>query len=820
MAVAPPTLTVEVDFLGNPSATYYDRHYNDDSVVSYWRLNSTSAFPDEHDGVNDGVVTNAPTLVTGALPYDSNQALSFNGTNEDAYVAESGTLYPPSFTLETWVKVISYPGSTRDLVGKRGSYFLQISSAGSILFKVKNDGTTATCSSNAPISTGVWHHLAGVYDAGSDTAYLYVDGILNQTETFTLGIEVNLQPLRWAAVPGTTAPTYQWTQTAAGTGPSVTCPGGAVNAGDLLIAHFAVTQDDTVTAEPSGWLQVAAANTGSPAKMARIYYKVATGSEPGSYTWTINAAHAYVIAVSRFSGVASLAPLANPGYGSSTASGTTHATGTHLPNIDNTMVLALFSADSNLTWTADSGTERYDVGDATAQASISMYSQTQATAAGIQVTGSSSGTATGTAFMLVLGGTGLTYTAVSLDDTSLWNRALNLAEVRGLYESRLAGVGAWSNVSADVRNLQTKAGRQYELSRMEAGTGSGTLKDLGRDYDPANAVGIHAPNVIPLRKIRAQATISAVTYPIMRDFVERWPSRWQGKELAEVDLTMVDGFEPLALADVTGTLASGLSGTQINEILDKAQWPSTDRAIDDGVFVMADQTFAVDTKALTEIQDIADSELGLFFIDAAGVATFHDSAHRWTQTRSITTQATFKDAVTLTDPAAQVSYVDLVPSFDKDNLINEWRVQTAHSVVATARDEVSASLYFRRSEFRSTRLDATADAQTQAVALLQQTAKPALRFDSLTVKPSTTFEWQTCLGLRISDRVTVVRSPVPSGGDTIITKDCFVEGISWSIAPGPMWVVSFQLSPVSSASYYDTIIRDGPVSYWRLDTAA
>lgn len=812
--MAAPALVLEIDFLGNPSATYYDRHSSDTDVVSYWRLNSASTFEDEKN-VNDGVVTNAPTLVTGALSYDSDQALSFNGTNEEAYALSSSSLSPASVSLEAWVKVASYPGSTKDLVGKAGSYVFRITSTGLVQFRIKQDTSIATVQTNAPITTGVWHHLVGVYDGA--TSYIYLDGILDQSSGHAGGYEASLQPMRWAAARSTgPAPTYQGTDTAAGTGPSVTCncPAGTA-AGHLLVAHFHVTAADTVTAVPSGWVEAGAADGAN--YMSRVYYKVATGSEPANYTWTISAADTYVIAISRLTGVDPQAPLANLGYGGATAAATTHATGTHLPNIDGYIVLALFSERGNQTWTYDSGNEGYDVGTGAAVggASIAMSHQQVGTAASIQVTGTATDSLAGSAFMLIIGGTGLTYTTASIDETAVWSKALNGDQVRGLWESRLAGLGAWTDVSADTRNLQTKAGRQYELARMEAGTASGALNDLDRDYDPANLVGFYAPNVIPLRKCRARANLSGVYYPLAQQFVERWVPRWPARELATVDITMVDGFEPLALAGVTGTLSADLAGAQIDALLDKALWPSADRAIDEGVFSMADATLAVDTKALTAIQDITDSELGLFFIDSSGIATFHDSAHRWTAARSITSQATFTD-----DGVNDIAYQDLVPSFDKDNLINEWKVADARGVVVTARDEVSAGLYFPRSEFRSTRLDATADAETQAVALLQQTAKPALRFDSLTVKPATTVAWQECLDLRISDRVTVIRDPVPSGSGSTITKECFVEGISWSIVPGPAWTVMFQLSPVSSASYYDTIIRDRPVSYWRLDSVA
>src|SRR5207237_7925192 len=127
-----------------------------------------------------------------------------------------------------------------------------------------------------------------------------------------------------------------------------------------------------------------------------------------------------------------------------------------------------------------------------------------------------------------------------------------------------------------------------------------------------------------------------------RGFLERLQTAWAEPSYAELRAGTVDAFKPLALAGVSGTLPAALSGTQVHTLLDKAGWPRADRAIDVGQFAMAATVLSSGAKALTEIQDIVESELGLFFIDAAGVATFHDFAHRWTSTRSVTSQATFR----------------------------------------------------------------------------------------------------------------------------------------------------------------------------------
>ena len=164
-----------------------------------------------------------------------------------------------------------------------------------------------------------------------------------------------------------------------------------------------------------------------------------------------------------------------------------------------------------------------------------------------------------------------------------------------------------------------------------------------------------------------------------------------------------------------------------------------------------------------------------------------------------------------------------MPSDDDDKIVNNWQVSPDPSAPGAAVQEVfdhpSMAGNFPLTQTRSTRLASNTDALSQANSLLDETAEVAMRFDSITIVPTTTLGFQECLGLTISDRVTVVRTPGASG--STVTKDCFIEGIgSWSIRPGPAgaWAVSFPLSPVTSGNYYMTIIRDGPVSYWRDDT--
>jgi hypothetical protein len=572
----------------------------------------------------------------------------------------------------------------------------------------------------------------------------------------------------------------------------------------------------TITSSPEGWIQVASED---PAVTGRshscVFWKIATASEPTAYTWTTSTTVDYAMAISRITGVDSLVPVGRAFSAVQTSAVTAHPTGTHLVSSENSMIMAMFSSRGAVTFTEDSGTERYDTASLNA---IAASTQTQSSPSAISVTGTASSANNGAAHWLAINGSGVNETACSLDDWTYWNRALTPSEIARNYYSKDSGVGTWTDVSLKLRNIDVKAAsRQYELDQMEAGMFDFVLKDESRNFDPANTSSVYYPNILPVRKVRARTTYQSTVYDLFYGYIERWPPQNFVPSYQEVALLAVDGFDALALADVNGTLNSGYSGAQINVLLDKALWPKDARAIDTGQYVMAAQTLQ-NTKALGAIQELAASEGGIFFIDRAGIATFHDSAHRGSFTRSTQSQVTFTDNHSVTG----IFYQGLSPSFDKDRVINDWVVSPDSSTFGAEaqeqEDAESVAKFWRRSGSRSTRLIANADAYSQAGNLLNQTSVPGQRFESIMVKPTTAAAYQACLGLTISDRVTVVRGIVSGWDGSILTRDCFVEAVAFTAELAEPWTFAIALSPVSYGNYRSTIMRDGPVSYWRFNT--
>jgi len=212
------------------------------------------------------------------------------------------------------------------------------------------------------------------------------------------------------------------------------------------------------------------------------------------------------------------------------------------------------------------------------------------------------------------------------------------------------------------------------------------------------------------------------------------------------------------------------------------------RDIDAGQETRAAQTFTDGSKALSVIQDIADTELGTFFVSADGKATFQDRDYRQGVTASL---GTFSD-----EEGGGIEYLDLVPSFDWDRVRNEWLVSPDSSVVGgsaqRAADDTSIRRFGLQTNERSTGLTSNADALAQAQYLVARTAAPALRIEEMRLEPIEGYDaWQQVFKRELSDQVTVVRHP---GAGSTVSQASVVEAVGHDVDP-ERWLVTWETSP-------------------------
>lgn len=395
---------------------------------------------------------------------------------------------------------------------------------------------------------------------------------------------------------------------------------------------------------------------------------------------------------------------------------------------------------------------------------------------------------------------------------------------------------AWQDISGYLIDFDTRHGRTYETDQVSAGSLTVTLDNADRSFDPTYSAGQFYPNVLPRKRIRVTCVWNSVTSYLFDGYVDRWPPVWTGPDDATVTVTARDAFLPLATANIAGSFPQELSGARIQRVLAAALWPAsstptagywvlgtgalgtTDKlayttptsVLDTGSWLIQ-PTVIVDTDnvdALSHIQQVTDTEQGLFFVDGQGRLVFHDRFRR------IRTQT---PAVTLTDdPAAadstHIVYFALSPSFDYDHGANDVKVTATGGTTQTATSSTAVDDYFRTTETLSTLHDNDPDAMSAARFRLHNakdvrdgTGKPRIRVDSVSINPWApvgTEAWPAVLARELSDRVNVRRLPGvhPAGVVEEINQDCYIEAIRHTATPPNDWVTVYELSPASPAA--------------------
>ena len=186
-------------------------------------------------------------------------------------------------------------------------------------------------------------------------------------------------------------------------------------------------------------------------------------------------------------------------------------------------------------------------------------------------------------------------------------------------------------------DLKIRRGRQTYLNIDTDGNANGfepvrvgsatlTLENSNRRFDPYNTSSPLYTNVLPGRYIRIQLLIDGVTYPIFHGKIRNITSIDNGTE-QKVRLEIEDGLRLLQSADTSVSIQNNISTDDaINSVLTDIDWP----AIFGTNIEASSDTIAywwAEGKAANEIRNLAEAELGQFFIAADGNATFYSRHH-------------------------------------------------------------------------------------------------------------------------------------------------------------------------------------------------
>jgi YD repeat-containing protein len=159
-------------------------------LIDYWRLGETSGstLANSVAGAPSATTGNSPTLgIAGPLSVDSNTAIAFNGTNEDA-AASLNLSSTSTLTLEFWLKWTTFTNNddlafefTSNFNNTNGGFLVNpnSSTSGGKFEVALGRGTSRNNAYFTRPSAGTWHHYAIVLNptaAAAQQIAVYVDG--------------------------------------------------------------------------------------------------------------------------------------------------------------------------------------------------------------------------------------------------------------------------------------------------------------------------------------------------------------------------------------------------------------------------------------------------------------------------------------------------------------------------------------------------------------------------------------------------------------------------------------------------------------------
>jgi hypothetical protein len=384
------------------------------------------------------------------------------------------------------------------------------------------------------------------------------------------------------------------------------------------------------------------------------------------------------------------------------------------------------------------------------------------------------------------------------------------------------GVGILADAPADVVDVSDIAlrvsirrGRNRVLNSFEAGTATVVLEDENGDYNPQNTSSPYYGKLLPLRKIRIWADYDdgggTDRYYLYSGYIVSFDNTFRlgNDEVSTVTFQCVDAFRLLQnvqISTVAGSSAGQTTGARIEDLLDLASFPVSQRLIDVGdTLVQADP--ATSRTLLAACQNIEQTELGGFFIDDEGNAVF--------LSRSTVSEKADETPLLFNDDGTNISYQSIDFAYDDTQIFNDITVTRLGGTAQNVQSTSSIETYFIHSGSRSDLLMQTdAEALDQASMLLNARENALLRIDSIGLNlMDSTASNRIVAGLE-SDLFTLINVTKTGQASSTFTLELFVQGIQHDITPNT-WTTRFLTAePIIQAFILDSAIQgllDGTV---------
>lgn len=350
------------------------------------------------------------------------------------------------------------------------------------------------------------------------------------------------------------------------------------------------------------------------------------------------------------------------------------------------------------------------------------------------------------------------------------------------------------DVSATVTQVAIRRGRDRIFEHYTPGRATISWWDPTGIWNPDNTTGPYYGQILPMRQVKVTTTYSGTEYGLFSGYISSWDWEWPiGTQYAKVTITADDGFRLLALSNVdtvTGAATGDLPGTRVNQLLDAVGWPSSMRTISTGSRELQNDPGGVRT-ALGAIQTVEETELGAFYMDTDGNATFRSRSY-------IATQA-IQTAINYTDDGTGHKYQGIDVAFDDTELSNEVSVTNHGGSAQVVSDATSIADYFKRTYTLTELLSKTnADAAAIAGSILAYRKTPRIRIESITLDLNAQEPGPVAptLGLDFGDPIYVVRTQTPT---SVLDLRVTVQGVEHTITPDRWITRLITREPLSTA---------------------
>ena len=346
------------------------------------------------------------------------------------------------------------------------------------------------------------------------------------------------------------------------------------------------------------------------------------------------------------------------------------------------------------------------------------------------------------------------------------------------------------DLTSMVQSVSITRGRNREMEQFNGGTAQMQIYDPTRLLDPLNTASIYYPFVAPRQPVQ----VLAGGVIIYTGFVTDWDLDYGYTTNANVTtVACADAFTVLANQSMNAVTPSAESSSA--RVAYQGPYSVGTGSSTLGAFPITEGT-----NVLTYLQNVATSEQGYLFMNAAGTLTF-----------------TGRSAVL--NPVSSIAFVDTGSGIPYRTLMNQYGDELLYNYIqtrspaydtpppgiaaSTASNANSIALYQAQQLTKLDLLNSTV-AETAALGnyLLGRYMNPVLRFTGVTVQLAalSTADQTTALSTDLT-RIASVQKSYSVGSPASVTQTLIVSGIKHAITPGSH-VVEYTFESTDQSGYF------------------